>query len=304
MSQDQYNGNSRLDMNVYGDDKTVFVSRKVVRFVLSSCESQNTILAKGKLQNAAKDYATQENCGRIPFNKLLCEVNNILEDIYGYKLVGLPPRLGFHTGPSHTSLGCNGNNTNENQHDDNLTNKASRFILLNTMRSLPELDDIRLSQSASLYRGVLLDEDDLRENLNSAATVGNTLSTRQDLVFKGLLTVFICIIVFSKNNILEQELLKYLSSYGVPTDGSKIPILEWTIDELVKTLDRREYIVRMEQNSDVEGNITFYRVGRRTQREFGVDSLVEMMRHVLGLDPNQTPNLEEDVKKNIGDSYL
>lgn len=302
MDQNDYEEDSRIDIEEYIDDKTTLVARKVVRFILSSCESQNTIVAKGRLQNAAKEYAHQENCARIPFNTLISEVNNILEDIYGYNLVGLPPKLGANVGASQNT-GTNNSNPNGNHKDEKSVTKASRFILLNTMRNVPELDDLLLDQSSSLYRSVLLDENYTQENLNSSGTVGNTLGTQQDLVFKGLLTVVICIVVFSKNNILQQELFQYLESYGVPTDGSKIPILNWTIDEFVKTLDRREYVVRTEQNSDVEGNITSYRIGRRTQQAFDLDALVEMMRQVLGLDANQNPLLKEDIKKNIGDAY-
>ncbi|CAR29766.1 hypothetical protein ZYGR_0AD04500 [Zygosaccharomyces rouxii] len=302
MSQNDYEEDFRIDAEEYGDDKAVVVARKVVRFILSSCESQNTIIAKGRLQNVAKEYANQENCTRIPFNTLLYEVNSILEDIYGYNLVGLPPKMGPNMATSQNT-GNNNSNTNGNNKEDKSATKASRFILLNTMKSIPELDEARLDQSGSLYKSVLRDESYVQENFNSSSTVGNTLSTHQDLVFKGLLTVVICIIVFSKNNILQQELFGYLESYGVPTDGSKIPILKWNIDDFVKTLDKREYVVRMEQNSDVEGNITSYRIGRRTQQEFGIDALVEMMRQVLGLDVNQTPHLKEDIKKNIGDSY-
>ncbi|GAV56148.1 hypothetical protein ZYGR_0BA00540 [Zygosaccharomyces rouxii] len=302
MSQYDYEEDSRIDFEEFGDDKTVVVSRKVVRFILSNCESQNTIIAKGRLQNVAKEYANQENCTRIPFSTLLSEVNSILEDIYGYNLVGLPPKAGTNMVASQ-NVGNNTSNANINNKDDKSGTKASRFILLNTMKNISELDEVLLDQSASLYKDVLRDENYVQENFNSSSTVGNTLSTHQDLIFKGLLTVVICIIVFSKNNILQQELFQYLESYGVPTDGSKIPILNWNIDEFVKTLDKREYVVRMEQNSDIEGNITSYRIGRRTQQEFDIDALVEMMRQVLGLDANQNPHLKEDIKKNIGDSY-
>lgn len=302
MSQNEYEEDSRIAAEEYGDDKTVVVSRKVVRFILSNCESQNTIIARGRLQNVAKEYANQENCTRIPFSTLLSEVNNILEDIYGYKLIGLPPKVGTNMGPSQ-NVGNSTSNTSDNNKDDKTTTKASRFILLNVMKSIPELDETLLDQSSSLYKSVLGDENGVQENLNSSDTVGSTLSTHHDLVFKGLLTVVICIIVFSRNNILQQELFQFLESYGVPTDGSKIPILNWNIDEFIKTLDRKEYVVKIEQNSDVEGNITSYRIGRRTQWEFGIDALVEMMRQVLELDASQIPQLKEDIKKNIGDSY-
>ncbi|AQZ15940.1 NSE3 (YDR288W) [Zygosaccharomyces parabailii] len=276
----------------YATNRAVLVARKVVRFVLSASESQNVVFGKTRLQTVAKDASQQENCPRIQFAQLLNQVNSILKDIYGYELVGLPPRQTSVARASPRKAG-----------EDKIGSKASRFILLNIMPLLPELEELRSEQCSSLYKGFLFNRDHFEDNLNGIRTIESALETHQDLVFKGLLTVILSIILFSKNNILQQELFKLLESYGVPTDGTRIPVLDWTIDELMKSLDRKEYVLKLEENSEVEGDVTSYRIGRRTQLEFSIDALVEMVRQVLGLDDGLLARLKEDIKKNIGDSY-
>lgn len=277
----------------YASNRAASVACKVVRFVLSACESQNTIIGKNRLQSLAKDVAHQENCSRIPFTQLLDQVNGILRDIYGYELVGLPPKHAM-TGRSSSPKKVG---------EDKTGSKASRFILINSMPLLTELEDLRLEQSSTLYKGFILNEDRFQDNLNGINTIDNALETHQDLVFKGLLTLVISIILFSKNNILQLELFNHMKSYGIPTDGSRIPVLNWTIDEFIKSLDRKEYILKLEENSEVEGDIISYRIGRRTQQEFGIDALIKMVRQVLGLDKGLISHLREDIKKSIGDSY-
>lgn len=282
----------------YNVNKTTLVARKVVRFILSNIESQNTILSRNRLQNVIREVSQQENCVRVSFTLLFDEINKILRDVYGYELRGLPPRFSGSTVASSA-----GQTTGL---DEQSNAKAQHFIVLNDMPFIASLDNFKLGQSVKTYEELIVNGEYVGDDMSfeSENTVNTKLNVDQDLALKGLLSVILCIILFSKNNILQGELTKYLEAFGVPIDGSKIPILKLSIEELLKLLDRLEYIVKLEEKSDMEGDTVSYRIGRRTQAEFELDSLVTLVQEVMGLSEGQYSTLKEDIEKSIADSYM
>lgn len=265
---------SIYDDNSDVDTKAVAVARRVVRFLLSRTESQSTIISKNALQNVIRDISRQENCERVPFDVLIQQVSKILEDVFGYELQRL----------------ADGGNS---------TSKAQRYILLNTLKPLPGVNELLIDMSQRAYEHYVAMDQNSTPCRN---TLDNDLHD-EDLAFKGVLSVVLCIILFSKNHILQQELLSHLESFGIPIDGTKIPILNCTIDELLKTMDKREYLSKIQDSSDIQGETISYRIGKRTQSEFGLDSLVLLVQSVMGLSKDQYPSLKDDIAKNIADSY-
>ncbi|CCD24055.1 Smc5-Smc6 complex subunit NSE3 NDAI_0C03950 [Naumovozyma dairenensis CBS 421] len=289
----------------YGQNKTNTVAIMAVRYLLSSAESQNTIITQSKLKTVLRDIYSQQKISNIPFNKVFAEINNILGDVYGYELKGLPSKIVNNnvTNSNNNSNKNPGNRTKEVE--EALGYRATCYILVNKMPYLKNFDEFKLLQSIRTYEDLVVDgqyvgDDVGLENLN---TLENKLSVDQDLVFKGLLSVILCIVLFSKNNILHQELLSALEKFGVPTDGTKIPILKWSIDDLMKNLEKKEYLVKLEEKSDIEGSLILYRIGRRTQAEFGLDSLLMLVQEIMNLDGPEAEGLKEDIQKSIGDAY-
>ncbi|QLG70506.1 hypothetical protein HG535_0A04460 [Zygotorulaspora mrakii] len=251
------------------DPKTAAVVRRTVRFILASIESQLTVISKNRLQNVVRDISQQENSSRIPFNDLVRSASELLEDVFGYEL----RRLGT---------------------------RSEKFIVLNTLKPLPRLNEFIIKLCENTKTDSFAHDS---EHISPKTNCLNSTFHDQDLAFKGVLTVTLCTVLFSKNHILQQELLEHLSSFGIPTDGSKIPVINCTIDELLKTLDRREYLYRVQDSADIQGETVFYRIGRRTQLEFDLDSLVLLVRSVMGLAEDQHSTLREDIARNIADSY-
>ncbi|CAI4057104.1 hypothetical protein SUVZ_02G4010 [Saccharomyces uvarum] len=282
------------------------VAKKVVRYILSRGESQNSIITRTKLQSVIHDAAQEENVTKLSFSKMFMDINTILDNIYGFQLTGLPSKNSINTGGNNNNNTATNSNNNANKvMDEPLGHRSQRFILLNNAPYLKEFDDFKLLQTIRTYEELIVNGEYVGDDigLESSNTLESKLGTDQDLAYKGILTVILCIIFFSKNNILHQELIKVLESFGIPSDGSKIPILNSTIDDLIKALERREYIIKLEEKSDTDGEVISYRIGRRTQAEFGLGSLEILVQEIMGLGEEQARSLHDDIVKSIGDSY-
>ena len=114
-------------------------------------------------------------------------------------------------------------------------------------------------------------------------------------MLRGITCLVVSLVLLSHNNILHHELAGHLRSYGIPDDGSEIPVLQYGLSQLLYVLERREYIARHEERSENEEVITVYRVGRRAVHEFGVDGLVKLVQEVMGVG-----ELREEVERAAG----
>lgn len=275
------------------------VARKMVRYILSRGESQNSIITRNKLQSVIHEAAREENIAKPSFSKMFMDINAILYNVYGFELQGLPSK-------NNMNAGGNGSNSNTNKSmPEPLGHRAQKFILLNNVPHSKNFDDFKILQSAHTYEELIVNGEYIGDDIASGTsnTLESKLSTDRDLVYKGVLSVILCIVFFSKNNILHQELIKFLETFGIPSDGSKIAILNITIEDLIKSLEKREYIVRLEEKSDTDGEVISYRIGRRTQAELGLESLEKLVQEIMGLEKEQTKSLHDDIIKSIGDSY-
>lgn len=286
MSYNDESDNTAAESTV---SKVTLLARKLARVVLSVVESQNTIINRPRLQKMAKEIAEKEEYGTVRFNEIFQEMNAILNDVYGYELKTLPPRVANPAGDQ----------------PDSSSTKTQRYILLDNNASIDQLNDLILAQNESIYVQTIQNGEYIGDRLafESTNTIDNKLSVDQDQTFKGLLSVILCTVLFSKNNILQQELFEHLQKFGVPTDGSPIPIINIPILELLKTLDKLEYLSRHQEHTDLDLETVTYRIGRRTQAEFPLDSLVLLIRNVMGITEQQAPNLREDIRKNVADAY-
>ncbi|QLQ80992.1 hypothetical protein HG537_0E03470 [Torulaspora globosa] len=266
------------------DVKITLVAGKLVRFIMSVAESQNTTISRGRLQKRAKEICEKEECGSVPFKEVLKKADRMLDDIYGYELKSLPPRSGTQ---------------------DHTASKAQHYILLDKKKPIATLDELVFSHQVTNYMRTIQDGEYIGGKLNYETT--NTLANRvgcdADIALKGLLCVVLCIVLFSKNHILQQELCEQLQTFGVPTDGSNIPIINMTFQDLLRLFEKQEYLIKEVERSGPELEVEIYRIGRRTQVEFPLESLVQLVMELIDVTDDQVPNLTQDIQRNIADSY-
>lgn len=273
-------------------NKLTLVAGKLVRFVMSVTESQNTIISKGRLQKRIKEITEREQCGSVSLIKVLKKTDEMLNDIYGYTLQGLPLR-GSTASDRQVST------------QEQPGSRGQYYILLDNKKPISALDDFVFSQEVNNYVHAIQDGQYIGNKLD--LEVSNTLASKlkcdSDIAVKGLLSVVLCVIFFSNNHAIQQELYEHLEKFGIPTDGSNIPIVDITILELLRLFEKQEYIARNVEHSGAELEVEIYRIGRRTKAEFPAESLVHFVRVLMGIAEEQAPNLKQDIERNIADSY-
>ncbi|QLL33434.1 hypothetical protein HG536_0E03450 [Torulaspora globosa] len=273
-------------------NKTTLVAGKLVRFIMSVAESQNTTISRSRLQKRAKEISEKEECGSVSFNEVLKEVNRMLGDIYGYELKNLPPRSVNLTGRQAAT-------------QDQSASKPQHYILLDNKRPMTNLDDLIFSQQVNNYMQMIQDGQYIggRLNYETTHTLNNKLGCDSDIALKGLLCIILCVVLFSKNHVLQQELCEHLESFGVATDGSNIPIVNLSFPELLRLFEKQEYLIKEVERSGPELDVEIYRIGRRTQVEFPLESLVHLVMDLMSVTDEQAPGLRQDIERNIADSY-
>lgn len=323
---------------IYGDKVNV-VARHVVRYILSFAESQSTVISRSKLGGVIREACGKENTKNVKFDKVFTEVNSLLFDTYGYHLVGLHPKLNRETITKKQSQSRTQTQTqslsqantqtqsqsqairqNQSTYDDqeplnniehgeypDLMNKAQNFILIDGLPAPPaKFEQYLLDQSKKAYEDRIIDEQYVGNDIStlSKSEFQDGLSTDKGLAVQGLTFIILAVVLFSKNNLLHQELTHHLQKFGVPQDGHKIPIIDMTVEELIKLLDKQEYITKIEERSkDGTQETVFYKIGRRTQAEFDRAALLSMCQELLGLDHKQTQLIGKSIDLSINDAY-
>ena len=309
-NDDDYQDGSSMD-----GDKVTVVAMRLTRFVLSQCESQNTIITRDKMVQNFREFNKEENSRGVTFDKVFVKMNDILSDTFGYNIISIEPKKSnkpVKKQPNKPDDKYPETNANKNEEPktNRLGSKGTHFMLVNVMPYMKYFEQFKMDQSIMLYNETIDQEEYVGDDMDEASknVLDNRFSSDQIQVQRGLTCLFISIILLSKNNILHQEMTMYLSRFGIPIDGTHIPIIDLSLDELVKILDKKEYIMKLEERSqgDSSGNangnaITLYRIGRRTKHEFGVDSLVHMIEETMGIQADNV--LREEIEKSVGDSY-
>ena len=218
--------------------------------------------------------------------------------------MGISPKLAR---PRDTATsGSNDQASQQQTNKESLYNpRATHFILLNKLPYMPCFSSFKIAQANKTYRDEIVEGQYIGDDMDVASenTITSKLNVDQNMVMKGLLSVILLTILFSKNNILHSELLDTLETMGVPVDGTDIPILGINIDALLRILERREYIIKFEERGESETAIALYKIGRRTKNEFDLDSLTLMTRELMGLSDEQSVSLRDDLRKVLGDAY-
>lgn len=295
------------------NEKLRAVAKHVVRHVLSLSESQSTIISRAKLSTLIREVSAENN--RVArFNVVYNEMNALLLDTFGYRLWGLPsksqknPKTKRKPGASSRDLTPETANVDlENTALPDLGDKAQFFMLVSSLSTAPRpFRELLMQEGSSLYEKRIVDESYIGDDptLLPRDAYEVAVSTDQDLVARGLTSVVLTLVLFSRNNILHQELIQNMQKFGVSGEGQSIPVLNLTLSEFLKALVKREYLQQLEEHSsDGAQDVIFYRLGRRAQVEFDKKSLLTMCCEIMQVDAVQLPNLEKSIEMSIGDAY-
>lgn len=283
-------------------DQLKSVISSTARFVLSQSEYQvrSTIITKTKFINSVRELGALENVTNLKYASIFYEVNLLLQDIYGFKLIGVRSKK---TKAKNISGDSQENTSANNLPPLDLEFKAERFILISVLPVPGPIASYAIQNARTLY----LAQDCNNYNPDPHLSVSD-FSTSQQLIFHGIMATVLCIIFFSKNNCLEQELLAALSKFGIPIDGNNINILNIKIEDILAQMVRLEYIqtnIPAAQSSSVTPiqESVFYSIDRRTQLEFPPEALLNMCKEFLGLYDSALESLSAYIGLSIGDSY-
>ncbi|EDO14835.1 hypothetical protein Kpol_364p7 [Vanderwaltozyma polyspora DSM 70294] len=273
------------------------ISARAVRFILSLVETQNSIINKIRLQKSISQFIKQEDTGKVRFDEVFREINKILWEIYGYELRGIPAKNeneDNQSGVSETQIASSSNSS-----------KYQNFILLNKLKSLDSIEELRFEHGNDMYMDLIEDGSYRGDEIEGGTeyTISNSIGDEIEYVFKGIVLIVISCILFEKNSILDSELLNRLQGFGIPIDGTKIPILKYNVDELLKKMERRGYVSKIEEQSG-SSKILIYMIGKRTMMEFDVESLAKFIQKIFNIEDEQlTQELEDNIKNSIGNAY-
>ncbi|SCV05563.1 LANO_0H10242g1_1 [Lachancea nothofagi CBS 11611] len=273
------------------DSSLLSVSRGVVRHVLSLCVSQSSVITRSKLSLLIRTVASKEAGGRFKFASVYNRMNCIFKDTFGYELVGVSAR----------------NSQSEAANSNNLGDKAQAFMLVTNLPEPPAaFQALLLQEGCQIYKSRVVDDEYIGCDLQmiSESVMQKSVSTEAQLVSQGLTFVVLAVVLFSKNNVLLQELTHSLQKFGVPVNEGRIPVLEMTLEDFLNQLVKRDYLHRIEERArDGAQEAVFFRVGSRTQVEFDKSALIGMCSELMELGPEQIQRLETTIDLSIGDSY-
>lgn len=217
---------------------------------------------------------------KIKFDSLFARADSILQDTYGYKFMEMPAKK------SKGKV---------------IKSGKKMWVLVNTMKDnyLRFQQEVQwLRTSAELFGSELMDEaHDYRNSREAHPHMG----TEEELMLRGLALAIVMIIVVSGNHMTEEELLRVLqNSFGMDVTAP-IKVLNITPVELLKQLDRQEYVNRTELRSDTEVT-TEYNVGRRGISEVDREAFTELTQ-ILYDESEEGPEFTKLVNATIQATY-
>lgn len=232
------------------------IAVKAVRVMLALNDS-NTVISRAALQKHAWDGVPMSQA---PFDKVFALANEKLVDIYGYRATPLVSKSSTTT-----------------------TKKPDQYVLANVMDQSYakfQMENQWMPKSALLFQSELNQQ---RHDYRNNKQVNPSLKSEEELVLDGVAIVVVSIIMVSNNHINETELFDILDkSFGI-NDTDTLPVVNVSRTELMKLLDRYEYVNKVETGAkDSSDKVTEYTVGRRALVELDRDSITELMKIIYG----------------------
>ncbi|CDO93669.1 unnamed protein product [Kluyveromyces dobzhanskii CBS 2104] len=284
------------------------IGNSMLRYVLAQCESQtgNTVISRSKMTQKLKDINDEENTKPVPFSAIYSYIDSKLSEIYGYHLFGIPAKKTDKKRPFSETQGDGPEDEEPSMGDAKF--RGQYFVLLRRdMGPVPRrYHQFILDHTSTAYEKRVHDMTYIGKeySVSSSYTPDNEIGNDTELALKGITAITLCIVLLSKNNILETELSKQHEKFGISTDGHQIPIIDMTHRDLLCLLVRNNYLTKtVEKVNDVGQELAIYSIGKRTLVEFPKESLVKLCQETLQLEDNQLELIENTVNLLAGDAY-
>lgn len=284
------------------------VGNLMVRFVLAQCESQtgNTVITRSKMLQKLKEIIDEEKVKSIPFSTVYGYVDDKLNEIFEYHLFGVLAKKTDKRSFSQTQ--DEGTPDEANNSVEDAKARGNHFILVRSgMEAIPQrYHKFILDHASAIYRKTVHQVTYIGKEYSASSnpTLDNEIGNNTELALKGIIAITICIVIFSKNNILETELSDQHGKFGISTEGHDIPIIDMNHKDLLNLLVRNNYLTRtVEKAADLGQELAIYSIGKRTLVEFPKESLTKMCQEMLDLDDSQLELIENTVNVLAGDAY-
>lgn len=310
------------------------VGNAMIRFVLANNGSvtKTAVINRAKMLQTLNEIVNKEGVKPIPFNKVYEYMDSKLMETFGYHLYGVAAgkksgtKRPFSATQTETQMqtqapvntqtqGEAGNGTTSVVPSEvagqDLKSRGQYFVLIRNYDTsqLHRYNKFILDHASNMYhRKVSTDNLAYEGNdysLNLDPTLDNDIGNGDALLaLKGIITITICIVLLSKNSILESELLQHYEKFGIFNDGRDIPIIRMPCTDLLNLLVKNNYLSKsQEKQADLQQEIVIYTIGRRTLIEFPKHSLVNLCKEVLDLDDSQLDLLQNTVQVLAANAY-
>ncbi len=241
--------------------------------------NSNIPITKANLQRHAWEDVP---FGRANFQQALNLANSILNDTFGLTIEELPPKKSLNDGKKKES-------------------KTQQYILVNQLQDPYlkfQLESQWLSKSNALFQSELMEK---RHDYRNNKELYPALSTDEDLVFSGLALAIVAIIMVSNNHINQVELIKIMrETFGVDPN-TELEVLNITIEEFLKKLDKSDYVNRSCIKNDNE-EVVEYSVGRRAKSEFNRESFIAFTQIIYN-EPDGSPEFLAQINATIDATF-
>lgn len=217
------------------------------------------------------------------FELALKRADNLLRDVYGYCLWEMPPK---------ETVNPKGRKT---------ISKTKQWIVLNVMRDgylrfHQEADWLRTS--VQVFGSELMEQ---RRDYRNSKEHYPHLSTEYDLMFRGLALAIVMVIIVSNNHVTQEELFRVLhNSFGFDTT-EPLKIINLTLIDLLKQLDKQEYVNRIVTRTDTE-EVAEYTAGRRGLMEMDKEAFTDLTR-ILYDENEQRDEFTKLIDATVGAAY-
>lgn len=222
-----------------------------------STSNTNTTVTKTILQ---KNVWGDTSFSKVKIADIIHRADEILKDTYGYRIQTLGKK---------ETINAKGTRKDSTQEAwglvNNLTNEYNRFIQ----------EAIWLTVSSKEFYSELSEK---RGDYRNDKEKYFTLKSEHELIFSGVALTIVGLLVVHGNKMDEVELMNILKNDFGFDQNKQLDVLGITPIELLKQLDKTEYINRLVVAMDNGEPVVEYSVGRRAKLEFPKNNFIEFLR--------------------------
>ncbi|KAK6200186.1 MAGE family-domain-containing protein [Scheffersomyces amazonensis] len=214
--------------------------------------------------------AVNTNTRRFHLDTVIAEADNVLQEVYGLKLVEVP--VIKKDKKSSRSL------------SQKITKTKQPYMVVNCLSSESQQILGELWQKSSDF--LVPNERDSSQHkfLIPKKEKTSTLLSNFELIRTGIMLYIVSFIILSENHLSEHDLIKLLKKRGIPESLSiKNSNINMNSVEIINDLTKREYLLKdIKKGATESENIIDYSLGRRSLIEFTPQCVFEYFKVLFG----------------------